>query len=80
MGALTSKAKSISAPQIAASIPPPAEPATPPVPTPEEQAAESRRKTLLGRDRSRFGTVQTGFRGLLALAPLFGQRKKLLGE
>ncbi|MGB4057448.1 MAG: hypothetical protein WBK77_05135 [Alphaproteobacteria bacterium] len=80
MGALTSKAKSISAPQVVAYTPASAEPSPPPAPTAEEQAAESRRKNLLGRDRSRFGTVQTGFRGLLALSPLFGQRKKLLGE
>lgn len=48
--------------------------------TSEEQANETRRKNLLGRDRGIFGTVQTGFRGLLSLAQPFGQRKTLLGE
>jgi hypothetical protein len=45
-----------------------------------EIAEEARRSNLLGRDRGRFGTVQTGFRGLLSLASSLGQRKTLLGE
>jgi hypothetical protein len=47
-------------------------------PTPQQQ----REQSLLSRNRSRLGTVLTGFRGLLA--PLVndnsGQRKTLLGE
>ncbi len=77
MGAVTKKAKEISQPQIAYYTPPPSSTATP---TPEKQAAENRRKGLLGRDRGRFGTVQTGFRGLLSLATSLGERKTLLGE
>ncbi len=85
MGSLTSKPKSLPVPQIYYPPAPTSAPATPvtPAPTPEEMAAEQRRKNLLGRDRGRFGTVQTGFRGLLDLVS-FGQdkskRKTLLGE
>lgn len=54
------------------------------VETPEidsaEQAADARRASLLQRDRSRFGTVLTGFRGLLSQNTNDTQRKTLLGE
>ena len=78
MGGLTNTAKSIAQPQYIY-MPSPTNP-TPTEPTPEEQAAETRRRNLLNRDRGRFGTVQTGFRGLLSLASNLGQRKTLLGE
>jgi hypothetical protein len=53
----------------------------PPAPTPEEQQAEARTQSLLTRDRSRFGTVTTSFRGLLGLATGGNtQPKTLLGE
>lgn len=63
-------------------VPSPSAPSTPPPdpgPTPEEAAAQQRRESLLRRSRGRFGTVLTGFRGLLDLAGS-GQRKTLLGE
>ena len=41
---------------------------------------EQREENLLQRDRGRFGTVRTGFSGLLGLADTSGQRKSLLGE
>ncbi|HBR68551.1 MAG TPA: hypothetical protein DEA55_04150 [Rhodospirillaceae bacterium] len=49
---------------------------TPPPPS------ESGRRTssLLQRERGRFGTIQTGFRGLLTAVTNAGQRKTLLGE
>lgn len=44
-------------------------------------ASEARRESLLRRDRSRVGTVQTGFRGLLSQnVPNNTERKTLLGE
>lgn len=42
--------------------------------------AEAREQSLLTRDRSRYGTVTTSFRGLLNLASNGGQKKTLLGE
>lgn len=47
--------------------------------SPEDEAREVRRTSLLQRDRSRFGTVLTGFRGLLTGSNT-AQRKTLLGE
>ncbi|MCC6598519.1 MAG: hypothetical protein IT559_07000 [Alphaproteobacteria bacterium] len=47
-----------------------------PAPSPEK----SRQTSLLARDRGRFGTIQTGFRGLLETAFGNNQRKTLLGE
>lgn len=48
--------------------------------TPDTKSAdEVRNDNLLARDRSRFGTVTTSFRGLLGLAEN-GARKTLLGE
>ena len=60
----------------------PAEPAdNPPVETSsDETATEIRKQSLLGRERSRFGTVLTGFRGLLGLSENTQPRKTLLGE
>lgn len=52
-----------------------------PVPTPEEQQTEARTQSLLERDRGRFGTVMTSFRGLLGLATGTNTKPKtLLGE
>ncbi|HRQ60869.1 MAG TPA: hypothetical protein PLO23_05090 [Alphaproteobacteria bacterium] len=62
--------------------PPPASATTPaptPQPTEEEQRSEARAQSLLTRDRSRYGTVTTSFRGLLNLAT-GGATKTLLGE
>ena len=42
--------------------------------------AEQREKNLLGRQRSRIGTILTGFRGILAPNESNAQRKTLLGE
>lgn len=78
MGAVTKKIKEVSQPQITYQAQNPG--TTPPTPTPEEQAADARRKNLLGRDRGRYGTIRTGFRGLMTLASSFGTRKTLLGE
>ena len=47
---------------------------------PEKTASEMRAGSLLARDRSRFGTIATSFRGLLDLAGNAGKRKTLLGE
>ncbi len=55
------------------------QPVAAPQPTPEEGKAEARKQSLLTRDRSRFGTVTTSFRGLLGLGNS-GQSKTLLGE
>ena len=56
--------------------PSPAEPEK----TPEEINGEVREQNLLSRNRSRFGTVQTSFRGLLSLSDQNAGRKTLLGE
>lgn len=47
---------------------------------PEQALAEERTASLLKRDRGRFGTVQTGFRGFLGVSDEGSQRKTLLGE
>ncbi len=48
---------------------------------PAPTVAEQREKSLLSRNRSRLGTILTGFRGLLApLSNENSQRKTLLGE
>ena len=75
-------------PQVVFVPQPTSTPAPTPAPTPEptetseEASAEVRRQNLLGRERSRFGTVQTSFRGLLGLANegAAQSRKTLLGE
>ncbi|HOO81086.1 MAG TPA: hypothetical protein PK513_01110 [Alphaproteobacteria bacterium] len=45
-----------------------------------EMASQVRTQNLLGRERSRFGTVLTGFRGLLSTLEDHSPRKTLLGE
>lgn len=45
-----------------------------------QTASEARRTSLLGRDRSRFGTILTGFRGLLGTTENAPRRNTLLGE
>ena len=47
---------------------------------PEVEAAEARKSSLLARDRGRFGTILTSFRGFLAQKESAPQRKTLLGE
>lgn len=42
--------------------------------------SEARQESLLSRSRSRFGTVQTSFRGLLSQSDPNIERKTLLGE
>jgi hypothetical protein len=64
------------APQLPIYNPPPAAPTAT---GGNDEEAHARAGSLLLRDRGRFGTVLTGFRGLLA--PLeTGPRKTLLGE
>lgn len=46
----------------------------------EKTPSEIRTNSLLSRDRSRFGTILTSFRGLLDLAGNNNKRKTLLGE
>ncbi len=48
--------------------------------SPEQIADEARKSGLLARDRSRFGTVLTSFRGLMMQGNNTSQRKTLLGE
>lgn len=48
--------------------------------SPTAQAAAARSQGLLNRDRGIFGTIQTGFRGLLSMATQNKIRKTLLGE
>ncbi len=42
--------------------------------------AQARTQNLLQRSRGRFGTIQTSFRGLLAITDALTGRKTLLGE
>lgn len=46
----------------------------------ETTPAQQREKSLLGRSRSRVGTILTGFRGILAPIETAAPRKTLLGE
>ena len=46
----------------------------------DEQKSEVRTQNLLSRDRSRLGTVLSGFRGILGLSNQAPSRKSLLGE
>lgn len=88
MGSLTSRPKTPASPQVvyvpapvtnpsAPSAPPPT-PASTPVADPETEA-KTRAASLLLRDRGVFGTILTGFRGLLSPAAA-ASRKTLLGE
>jgi hypothetical protein len=84
MGSLTSRPDIPSQPQV---IYMPAPVYTPPLATPGMPSGDGgseetpdRSGGLLLRDRGRFGTVLTGFRGLLAPAGSAGGRKTLLGE
>ena len=49
-------------------------------PSEEDIAGEQRRENLLRRDRGRFGTVTSGFRGFLDNSGGDNQSKQLLGE
>lgn len=49
-------------------------------PTPEEQASENRRRSLLARNRGRFGTIATSLQGFLSQSQPSSERKTLLGE
>ena len=48
--------------------------------TPEVQASENRRRSLLARNRGRLGTIATGFQGFLSQTQSGDGRKTLLGE
>ena len=89
MGSLTSGPKISSPPQVVYISQPSAAPTASSntggenpasVASAEETSAEIRTQNLLDRERSRFGTIQTGFRGLLGLSDNSEQRKTLLGE
>lgn len=88
MGSLASRPTVPSQPQVVY-VPQPAATATTTAattsttvaePSAEETNAAARRQSLLGRSRSRFGTVLTGFRGVLGTSQSANQRKTLLGE
>ncbi len=81
MGSLTSSPKAPPAQvvYVPASAATTTQPATP-APDPVQEAADARKNSLLARDRGRFGTVLTGFRGFLAERAAGQQRKTLLGE
>ena len=59
--------------------PPPQEPEQNPTPDVSEETKSERKKTLLSRERGRFGTIATSFQGILQEANA-GGRKTLLGE
>jgi len=97
MGSITSRPKVPTTPRVVyvpqpapAPAPAPTQPATPPSndagggnENNDTAAREVREQNLLTRERSRYGTVRTGFRGLLSLASAAGdntKRKTLLGE
>lgn len=72
-GTLVQKAKEIRAAENAM--------ASPPVPPSAAEIANvARSSNLLNRDRGIFGTIQTGFRGLLQAFTGTTRRKTLLGE
>ena len=86
MGSLSSSAKAPqqSSPQVVYTAQPSAtsktvSAATAAEPSAEEQASEARKKTLLRRNRGRFGTIATGLQGFLS-ERLNNDRKTLLGE
>lgn len=87
MGSLSSRPSVPSTPTVIA--PQPVVPITPVVTTAstgtednnETDRARARTDNLLRRNRSRLGTIRTGFRGLLGASVDAGdQRKTLLGE
>ena len=85
MGGLVSKPKAPAAPVVVQSnvVAPVQQAVTQETPSPETgtDPAEQRKANLLARDRGRFGTVLTSFRGFLGqnnAATI--QRKTLLGE
>ena len=89
MGSLTSGPKAPAPQTRVVYVPQPVNTVAAPASTPDttntetqeqETASEVRAQSLLGRERSRFGTVKTSFRGLLGLADNTQQRKTLLGE
>jgi hypothetical protein len=86
MGSLSSRPTVPAAPQVIAQpiAQPTSTPVTPVVSTPtvDPDAEEIARRTqsLLRRNRGITGTIQTGFRGLLAQSENTTQRKTLLGE
>lgn len=83
MGSLTSKPKSPAATaQQVVYVPAPAatQAVTQNTQTQTISDAEQRKENLLLRDRGRFGTIFTGFRGLLSPLEQSGKRKTLLGE
>jgi hypothetical protein len=82
MGSLTSSAKAPSPQVVYVPAPVTSTPvsSTTPTPDPVQEAADARKNSLLARDRGRFGTVLTGFRGFLAEKNAGVQRKTLLGE
>jgi hypothetical protein len=84
MGSLTSRPAALSQPQVIYTAPAskPAVSTTSPAATPSSPVKNEsavREEGLLMRDRGRFGTVLTGFRGLLA-GSASAPRKTLLGE
>lgn len=88
MGSLTSRPTIKSSPKVvyapatpAASSPPTStNPPTTPANTNNPPTGQERAASLLLRDRGRFGTVLTGFRGLLSPLLSANPRKTLLGE
>lgn len=82
MGSLSSRPNVPSLPQTIITQTASQTAAAPAVPTQsaEEAFSDIRKQSLLGRERSRFGTIETGFRGLLGLSESASPRKTLLGE
>ena len=85
MGSMTSRPKAPSVQTVYMPVYNPAPDNTPPVvpaepnPNPDAEASARRAAGLLERSRSAYGTVLTGFRGLLNQQNT-QQRKTLLGE
>lgn len=81
MGNVTDRPKAPS-PQIIY-VPQPVYQTAPDTQTPTDTTptpAQQREKNLLSRNRSRLGTILTGFRGILAPLESDSKRKTLLGE
>lgn len=85
MGSLTSRPPTpqplppLTAPPISTAAAP-VSPLPTTAPDTSEETAQARRSGLLQRDRSRFGTIATSFRGLLSQNTNNAPRKTLLGE